>query len=96
MIQVSCEDYLKWNLTQPNSLLQVKTDGMSFQNIKFSKIPICPLYFKNANIHSVGLGIQLNTFYKRNYLTFSTFNSSDMDFLNSYIDLLFTTKQANF
>ena len=95
-LQVSCQDYLKWNLTQPNSLLQVKIHYMDFhkKNVKFSKTPICPLYFKNANIHSFGLGIQLNTFYKRNYLSFSTFDTnSDMDFLNANIETVRTENE---
>ena len=91
-LQVSCQDYHKWNLTQPNSFLQVKTDTMNFKNIKFSKAPICPLYLKNANIDRFFLEYQLNTFYKRNYLSFSTFdfNSSDMAFLNANIETLVT------
>jgi len=89
-LQVSCEDYLKWNLTKPNSLLQVKADTMAFQNIKFSKTPICPLYFKNANIHTVSFHYQLNTLYKKNYLSFSSFNNSVMDFLNVNIEELRT------
>ena len=92
-LQVSCEDYLKWNLTQANSLFQVKTSTMVFgKNIKFSKTQICPLYFKNANIKNFDF-FQSNTFYKRNYLSFSTFNNSDVNFLNANIENLRTRNE---
>ena len=89
-LQVSCQDYLKWNLTQPKSLLQVKSEKLYFQNIKFSKTPICPLYFKNANLYKVILNLQINTFFKKNYLSFSTLNNSDIDFLHANIEMLKT------
>ena len=89
-LQVSCDDYLKWNLTQPRSLLQIKSSGIGLNNVKFSKTPICPLYFINANVNSFSLSYQINTFYKKNYLSFSTFNSSDIDLFNVNIGSLST------
>ena len=95
-LQVSCEDFLKSNLTEPKSFFQIASHtnqsqtSVYFYDIEFSKTPICPLYFKNVNLDDIVIYYQINTFYKKNYLKFSRLNNTDKFFFNSNIEILWT------
>ena len=90
-LQVSCDDFLKKNLTEPKSFFQTRLiNDLLFENIVFSENPICPLYFKNSNLTTITFKYQINTFYKRNYFKFSQINNSDVNFLNTSIEALWS------
>ena len=89
-LQVSCDDLLKSNITEPKPFFQTRRMNLFFENTEFSQKPICPLYFKSSYLTSINLKYQMNTFYKRNYLKFSRINNSDINFLNTSIETLWT------
>ena len=93
-LQESCEEFFKWNLSQPKTIFQIASISVridvTFYYLEFSKNQICPLYFKNVNLRSISFYYQTNTFYKRNYLKFTNINNSDISFLNTNIERLWT------
>jgi hypothetical protein len=89
-LQASCDDFFKTNLTDPKSLFHTRQINLFFENIEFSEKPICPLFFKNVHLAFISIKYQINTFYKRNYLKFSRINNSDINFLNTSIESLWT------
>jgi hypothetical protein len=91
----SCQDFIDLNLTQIGSIFQIKfnvkeyTKQIEFRNIEYRN-DVCSLVFQNAKIGCVLLNNLVDSFYKKNVLTFSneTYPQLNSDIerveLNSY------------
>ena len=72
----SCQHFSDLNITQIRSIFQIRYDNKDFyrrielKNIKY-KESICPFVFQNAKIGCVLFNDLVDTFYKKNVLTFS-------------------------
>ena len=72
----SCQEFIKLNLTQIESIFQIKTDKnnmlnwIELNNVEY-KHSICPFLFSNTNIRYLTLTGLIDTFYKTNVLSFS-------------------------
>lgn len=71
----SCSDLLKANVTHPKTFIHAKSDDpnsfyhLSFYNTYFRQTT-CPLFFKGVLIKHLVLNALVNSFYKKNTLTF--------------------------
>ena len=100
----SCQHFSDLNITEISTIFQISfdkyndpTNGIHFRNIEY-KENICPLLFQNTKIKNIIFNDLMDTFYKKNVLTFSneTFpqlNSSirRVEIHNSY-NIQFDTK----
>ena len=91
----SCDDFLKWNLTEPKTFFQIKSEirgvtiDITFIGTQFSEKHICPFYFHNMSFNSLNIRYQINTFYKKNFLKFDKIPSNYSIFLNPKIKSMF-------
>lgn len=78
----SCADMREANLSSPRSLFQIAPKDqyldLLLYNAHFVR-PLCPLVFNNARIELLIIRGMMNTFYKRNFLSFNNDTSVDID-----------------
>lgn len=81
----TCED-IKTNLTLIRSILQISSREIYFDNCELKK-PLCPLVFMNSYVETLFLIGMIDTFYKRNVLSFLD-SGERFDYLNSTIRMV--------
>lgn len=98
----TCRDLIDANVTWPHSMFNLipgaKILNMFIVRTNFGqRTPICPLIFKNANIKNLFIWDMVNSFYKKNLLTFTVGPGNDSidETLNSNIDLIHFMRTEN-
>ena len=82
----TCEDIKTRNLTSIRSILQISSREIYFDNCDLKR-PLCPLVFMNSYTETLFLIGMIDTFYKRNVLSFSD-SGERFDDLNSTIRMV--------
>lgn len=86
----SCQNFVDLNLTRIGSIFQIRFDNSDFdryfklRSVEYKR-NMCPFLFQNTNLYHLLLNDILETFYKKNILSFSNETFTD---LNSYIRFL--------
>ena len=84
----SCRDFTDSNLTQIQSIFQIGSENFGnvvLKNVEYQQ-KTCPLVFLNSKIDSILINDLVNTFYKKNVLSFS--NETTFTRLNATIGKL--------
>jgi hypothetical protein len=88
----SCEDILEADITMIKSIFQLRLANQSLnryfvlKNVEY-KDSICPLVFHNSNIPRLALVDLVDTFYKRNVLSFTNETFSRLQSNIAYLQL---------
>lgn len=93
----TCQQLIDANLAEPKSLFQISPNKTYIRMAMINQIfirPLCPLLFRHARISTLGLSSIINTFYKRNVLSFTN-NEFQEDYLDSSIIYLNIHRSEN-